>query len=75
MADWFRGQRFQFMESMEALEARAEVLMADAIEAVNRVADSLVERDEPRISGPERRAACIKICAETFDRLERKAMS
>lgn len=70
MSDRFFFRRFQFTESMEAMEAKAEVLMGDAIDAMNEIARSLTEYDEPPIPMAERRAACIKLCAETFDRLE-----
>lgn len=63
---------YKFSDSIEAMEAKADVLMADAIEAMNEIADGLVERDEPRIPASERLAACVRTCIETFDRLERE---
>jgi hypothetical protein len=60
---------YLFESSMEAMEAKAEVFMSEAIEAMERIADSLTGHDEPRITNAERRAAVIKLCADTFDRL------
>jgi len=54
---------------IEAMEAKAEVLMAEAIEAMDKVADGLTERDEPPIPLEDRKKAIMHLCEETFDRL------
>ena len=84
-----RADRFERYYSLvtfeigpEAMEAKAEVLMADAIEVMDDLADGLTERDpetgdylEPPIPMAERREVIVRMCGETFDRLmrERKA--
>jgi hypothetical protein len=56
----------------EALEARKQVLMQQAAEAMDKLADGLTEPDELPISSELRRKVCIKLCAETFDQLKQK---
>ena len=64
---------WRLFECMEAMEAKAEVLMADAIEAMDAIADGLTDpRAEPPISEAERRAAVLLLCEHTFDRLMRE---
>ena len=53
----------------EALEAKAEVLMQEAIEMMASIADALTEPDEPPIPVEQRRKACLDLCAKVFDRL------
>jgi hypothetical protein len=55
---------------IEALEARAEVLMQEAIEMMIGIADALTEPDEPPIPVEQRRKACLDLCAKVFDRLQ-----
>jgi hypothetical protein len=64
---------WRLFKCMEAMEAKAEVFMADAIEAMDVIADGLTDpRAEPPISEAERRAAMLRLCEETFDRLMRE---
>jgi len=55
---------------MAGMEAKAEVFMADAIEEMHRIADGLTGQEEPPIPTEERRAAVLRLCQETFDRLQ-----
>jgi hypothetical protein len=57
----------------DPLEVRAEVLMQDAIELMDEVADRFAGWDGPPISVTARRNACLGLCAEVFDRLNRRS--
>jgi hypothetical protein len=74
--DWIRNWRplspFDETWNLGPMDAKAEILMELAIEQMDRIANRLVEHDEPPISFAERRAACVRLCAEVFDRLHAK---
>lgn len=59
----------QFLYSMDACGAKAEVYMQDAAEQVWNIASCLTEPDEEPISLEQRRGAYLSMCAEAFDRL------
>lgn len=56
--------------NVEPLDAKAEVLMEQAIAQMEHVAIALFgHEDLPSFA--ERRAACIRLCAQVFDRVGR----
>lgn len=55
-----------------AMDAKAEVLMSDAIEAMNEWAFELNEDTTTPITRAERKMAVLRLCGETFERLERE---
>ncbi len=59
-------------DGLEAMEAKAEVLMEAVIEQMEAIARDLIEPDELSIAVEKRRAACLQLCADTFDRLDRQ---
>ena len=60
---------FQFLSSIEAEGAKAEVYMQYAAEQVWHIADCLTDPDEESIGLEQRRGAYLSMCAEVFDRL------
>jgi hypothetical protein len=57
---------------MAGAESKAEVFMAEAIEAMDEAANSLTGYDEEPIPDNLRKAAILRLCEETFDRLRRE---
>jgi len=58
-----------FELSEEASDAKAEVLMEEAIEIMDDFADQLTDRDEPPIPTVERKEVMMKMFEQTFERL------
>jgi hypothetical protein len=69
--NWQRPGPFDENWNIEPMDAKAEVLMEAAIEQMDRIGRALVEPDES-FSFAERRAACIRLCTNVFDRLNAK---
>lgn len=65
--------KFHFtFHGIEAANAKAEVLMEAAIKQMREVERALLEPWDEPFPAHQRRAACLRLCAETFDRLEQQ---
>jgi len=70
--NWRREKLRMMFGMLDGTEGKAEVLMADAIEAMHEAANMLTDHEEPPIPMEARREACLRLCGETFDRLQKE---